>query len=488
MTGSVLAQPETLVRPDWFTSVPWSETLGPEVSELCAMTGYTPYPEQAFLLDHIFALDPKDPNRSAAFEAVVVAARQQLKTGLLKQACLGWLFVSEVPLVVWSAHEFATAVEAQMDLLALIEGTPDLAHEISKVSVAAGANAILLRNGSRVIFRARTSGGGRGLTGDRIILDEAYALRPEHLGALLPTLIRAPDAQIVYGSSAGMLKSDELRRIRDRGRAGSDRMVYAEWGSERRDCAMEFCSHRFGVEGCALDDPELLNRAAFVSARMGQMNTIRALRQSLSPQEFGREILVWWEDPATDTGLGLEGWDALRLDEAERPANACFAIDVSADHAWSAIVCAGEVGDRMQVQVTERDGVVDHRPGMDWLPARIAELRESQGDVSFAFAGGSAVEAIVPELEADGVQLVRVPRRDVLAACGLFLEQATSGKLAHLGQDDLTEAVMSAKRKQVGESAFSWTIGGLADLAPLYAASLAIWQVASAEDVSANVW
>lgn len=476
-----------LVRPDHFTSVEWSESLGPEVVDLCRMAGFEPYPEQALLLDHIFALDPGDPSRSAAFEAAVIAARQQLKTGLLKQACLGWLLISEVPLVVWSAHEFATAVEAQMDLLALLQASPDLEHEIGKVTVAAGSNAIQMRNGSRVIFRARTSGGGRGLTGDRVILDEAYALRPEHLGAVLPTLIRAPDAQIVYGSSAGLLRSDVLRSLRDRGRAGSDRLVYAEWGTERRDCAAEFCAHRPGTEGCALDDPALQEQAAFISARNGQMETIRALRKALPPQEFAREILVWWEDPAADGGFGVEAWADLETEPA-RPESPWFAVDVSADHAFAAIVCAGEVDGRIQVQVTERDGVVDHRPGMDWLRGRIAELRESQGDPQFAFMAGSAIEAIVPELEADGAQMVRVSRTNTAAACGLFLDLASSGRLAHLGQDDLTDAAMSAKRKTIGESAFIWTVGGFADLAPLYGASLAVWQWATADDPAANVW
>ena len=101
MIGSELAP--DLVWPDFYTRPVYSETIGPEVVDLASMAGLVPYPEQALLLDDLFAVDPVDSNRSAVFGAGVVAARQQLKTGLLKQAALGWLFLERVPLVIWSA-------------------------------------------------------------------------------------------------------------------------------------------------------------------------------------------------------------------------------------------------------------------------------------------------------------------------------------------------------------------------------------------------
>ena len=166
MTGSVHAGPD-LVLPDFYTRPVYSETIGPEVVDLVAMAGMPAYPEQALLLDDLFAVDPQNANRSAVFGAGVVAARQQLKTGLLKQAALGWLFLEQVPLVIWSAHEFSTTLEAQQDLIALIDGCSDLLREVAMVTVAAGENAIVLKSGSRIRFKARTSGGGRGLTGTR---------------------------------------------------------------------------------------------------------------------------------------------------------------------------------------------------------------------------------------------------------------------------------------------------------------------------------
>lgn len=488
MTGSVA------VQPDWYSAPGYVETLGPEVIELCEMAGYPPYPEQAMLLNDLFAISPVNPEKSAASSLAVIAARQQLKTGLEKQAALGWLFISQVPLIIWSAHEFDTALEAQMDLIGIIEGCADLAREVADVKVAAGQNAIILKSGSRIRFKARTSGSGRGLTGDKIILDEAYALQPGHLGALLPTLIQVPDPQILYGSSAGLLKSATLRGVRDRGRAGTDPgLVYAEWGTEKRACKSDVCTHRPGADGCALDDRALWRKSCFISFRNDPaMPTIQTLRKELDPGEFAREILVWWDDPVGDGAFDLGKWGDLTL-EGVAPEEPWFAVDVSPGQDWAAIVAAGQVAaedgvERLQVEVTSRDGVFDHRPGMGWLRGRIAELRETFGDVPFAYAAGGAFEALVPELLEDGVNLVRVARADVAAACGYFFEQFKSGRLAHPEQDDLTDAVRTARQKQIGDSAFIWIRDGLADLAPLYAACLAAWQANAGQDPAANVW
>jgi len=494
VTGSELAP--DLVWPDFYTRPVYSETIGPEVVDLASMAGLVPYPEQALLLDDLFAVDPVDSNRSAVFGAGVVAARQQLKTGLLKQAALGWLFLERVPLVIWSAHEFSTTLEAQQDLIALIDGCSDLSREVAKVTVAAGENAIIMRSGSRIRFKARTSGGGRGLTGDKIILDEAFALRPMHMGALLPTLIQVPDPQVVYASSAGLLKSDVLRGVRDRGRANpdgddlerTDRTMYAEWGSEKRACESESCSHRPGVEGCALDDRELLEKACFVSARNGRMGVIDSLRLELPPEEFAREVLVWWDDPIGDGAFDLNVWADLKVDPTPASGPLWFAVDVSPGQEWASIVVASEVDGRVRVEVTGRDGVIDHRPGVGWLRERINQLRADVADVPFRFQAGGGFESLVPDLEEDGAQLVRVPRFEIAAACGHFFELFTSKRLAHLGQDDLFDAVRVARQKQIGDSAFVWVRDGLADLAPLYAASLAVWGLSVGKDPAANVW
>src|SRR5262252_9323047 len=105
----------------------WPEyetTNGPAITEMCQGIGYAPDPEQELGLNIIFAKSEERNylgNRIAACEEVdVIAGRQNLKTGLFKQAALGWLFVMDEKLIVWSAHEWSTIVADMRDLEELI--------------------------------------------------------------------------------------------------------------------------------------------------------------------------------------------------------------------------------------------------------------------------------------------------------------------------------------------------------------------------------
>lgn len=475
-----------LAEPDFFTHPQWSVTLGPEVAEVASLAGFTPYPEQALLLDEVFALDPKAP-RSASFETAVICSRQQMKTGLLKMLALGWLYVMPQPLVIWSAHEFGTSQEAFRDMQSLIASSPDLERRVAKIRTAAGSEAIEMKDGSRLRFKARTSGGGRGLTAPKVILDEAFALEPAMMGALLPTLIAVPDPQVIYGSSAGMARSAILRGVRDRGRSGADRVTYAEWLAPRRDCAEPTCQHAPGTAGCALDDIDLWRHACPITARKDpeKMQAIANLRQALPPEEFMRECLGWWDEPMGDAPIPEGLWSSLLDGDSSIGGAVSFALDVSPERDWACLVAAGRnEQDRVHVEITGNSVAHqwDHRPGVTWVVDRVASV--TNGDPLY-IAAGSAAESLVPDLEAAGVYVVRVTARDLVAACGRFYDLAVGEGLAHPDQTELATAVTSARQRWLGEKAFTWSRpSGRGDLTPLYAATLAVW-AASMAGVSA---
>jgi hypothetical protein len=171
----------------------------------------------------------------------------------------------QMPLVVWSAHEMNTTNEAFEDVVNLIEGCPALSKRLDPsfgkdpgVMRGNGTQLVRLlpspecRYGQRLKFKARTHGGGRGLTGNKIILDEAFALEKSHMGSLLPTLSAVQDPQVVYGSSAGLSKSEVLRGIRDRGRSGSSpRLGYLEFCAPEDVCEAEDCDYNLARAGSA---------------------------------------------------------------------------------------------------------------------------------------------------------------------------------------------------------------------------------------------
>lgn len=467
-----------LARPDFHTGPAWTSTLGDEVADLCDMVGYGPYPEQRLILDDVFALDGR---RSASFETAVVACRQQMKTGLIKQCALGWLFITDQPLVIWSAHEFGTAQEAFRDMQTIIGGSDILSRRVARITTSAGNEVIELKSGARLKFKARTSGGGRGLTGSKVILDEAFALKPEHMGALLPTLISVDDPQVLYGSSAGLASSAVLRALRDRGRRGSDRLAYAEWMAPRRDCAEVTCSHVVGeVTGCALDDRDLWAQSCPVSFRRDpSLAAIAALRNAMPAEEFMRECMGWWDEPSGLSVIPVELWLELADREARIAGQPVFGLDVAPNQSMSAIGVAGMTStDRPFVEVTGRGDVTDHRPGMEWVVPRVVELSRSwPSNFKVTVAAASAAMALVPALESRGITVDVLKGGEVAAACGAFYADAASRSLCHSGQPELTAAVSSARRdNDDGESAWRWhRRKSGADITPLYAVTLAKW-------------
>ncbi len=146
-------------------SVPPSarDDLGPLAVELAGKAGLILDPWQAFTVERILA--ERADGRPAAFEACLVVARQNGKGSILEALSLAWLFLTNTPLILHSAHEFKTAAEAFRRLRTLITGTPFLAKRIARITTAAGNEAIELTSGQRLRYVARSKGSGRGFTG-----------------------------------------------------------------------------------------------------------------------------------------------------------------------------------------------------------------------------------------------------------------------------------------------------------------------------------
>jgi hypothetical protein len=483
-----------LVEPAYFTCPDYHKTLGPEVGELAAVANFPPDPEQQLALDAMCAMDKY--GKSSAFEVAVICSRQNLKTGLMKIAAIGKTVIMERPLFVWSAHEFRTSQEAFRDMRILIESCPDLDQMVKKINYGNGDEAIEWIGGQRIMFKARTNAGGRGLTGDDVGLDEGFALKPEHMGALLPTLSARPDPQVLYASSAGLAQSDVLRAIRDRGRAGkSRRLAYIEWCAPEGGCKSDGCTHEVGADGCALDDETNWQRSNPALGRRITVEYVRAERQAMPPAEFARERLGWWDEQAGERVISDLDWQNCFNSGSQIVGPPMFALDVAPSRAWAAVAAAGvnESG-KSHLEVTGRDRVTDHRTGTEWVVPRLVEMRTAFPDMRVNIAAGSAAEALKPALEAAGIPVDVITVRDVSAACGLFYDHVVTGQVVHLGQPELDAAVAAAKKRvEDGETAWVWgRKRSSADITPLYAETLALWALVGASNLALhpinNVW
>jgi hypothetical protein len=421
--------------------------------------------------------------RSAAFEIAVVAPRQNLKTGVKKQAALGWLFVTDERLVVWSAHEWDTVKEAFRDLDELITGSDALRRRVKHIYRGNGDEAIELLSGARLIFKTRTKVGGRGLSGRKVILDEGFALRAMHMGALFPALSAQPDPQVLYGSSAAQSESEILHAIVARGRAGDDpRLAYTEFCAPppSEACAAgDSCTHALTAVGCGCDDPANWAKAntAVTRGRITQ-EYIAGERRALPPAEFGRERMGWHDTPADGlSALDAAAWAACADPRSQVADPVALGLDVAPDASSAAIAVGGRRGDGLG-----HGELADHRPGTGWLVARAVEIAGRCNPCVLVINPAGAAGALEKELAEQGFRtspgpgerlLQVVPAREYAQACGALAGDVVNGRWRHLDQAPLNAAAAGVRTRPMADAwAWSWK-GALADISPLAAVTLA---------------
>lgn len=460
----------TLVAPAYRWMPEYRDTLGPEVIEVAELAGFTPDPEQRLALDWTFAFGPA--GKVAVRDFGICAPRQNLKTGYLKMCALGWLYITEQRLTVWSAHEFGTAQESFRDMCQLIEDCPDLDAEVKQIHRGNGEEAIELRGDRRLRFKARTKSGGRGLTGSKIVLDEAMYLTPTHMGALVPTLRAVPDPQLILAGSAGMVSAAVWRGYRDRGRAGDDAgLGWLEWADpDPGGCRSgRDCDHGLHRIGCALDDRARWWACNTALGRRITEDTLAADRRNMTPAEFARETLGWWEDPPAGGGvLDLDLWASLAV--GTKPMSKPYlSVEVALDRSVATIGAAWTVKDRPHLEVVE-----DH-PGVGWVVPRVIALAGKYNAGGVVLDSGTEAAGLADALETAGIRVTKVSAAERIAACGGFYDAASSAGVTHNGDPAISEAITSARWKDVGDGARTFSRRKSAgDIAALYAVVLAL--------------
>jgi hypothetical protein len=191
---------------------PATASLGDQAIEFAAKAGLHLDPWQQVVLRGALGVAPG--GKWAAPQVGLLCPRQNGKGSVLEALELFHLFALGTELIIHSAHKFDTSQEHFLRMRILIDGNPDLAKHVRATPVAPGKEAIILNNGHRLKFKARTiSGSGRGFSSDLLILDEAMVLPEQALDAMLPTLVTRKNPQTWFTSSAGMPESTALWRI-----------------------------------------------------------------------------------------------------------------------------------------------------------------------------------------------------------------------------------------------------------------------------------
>lgn len=451
---------------------------GQEAVELAAAAGLELDPWQQYVLDK--GLGERADGSWSAFEVAVNVPRQNGKGGVIEGRELAGLYLLGERLILHSAHEFKTAIEAFRRIESLVTNCDMLRKRVARVRRTTGEEAIELIGGQRLRFLARSGGSGRGFSGDCNILDEAMILSDEAMGALMPTMAARPNPQIWYLGSAGIgHPSVQLGRLRARALNAvvegvpDPSLAYFEWSVDpcRDECPPDCGEH---------DDPAEPGSWARANPAMGIRVTqehIGRERLSMSGEVFARERLGVGVYPADGADLwqviGEEAWRAL-ADASSSPQDpVAFAVDVTPERTHAAISVAGTSGEAVHVEV------VEHRPGTGWVVERVVELVERWSPRAVVLDAGGPAGSLVADLQKRGVDVVTPKVREIGQACGMFFDAVSEQRVVHLDQAPLSTALAGAQQRPLGD-AWAWARRGVnVDISPLVAATLAAWGLMS---------
>lgn len=428
-----------------------------------AMLGITLRPWQKWFLIHALELLEGGGLR---FRTVILSvARQNGKSTLSQVLALWSMYVNGAALVIGTAQNLDISEEVWDGAVDLAEGSEELSDLIAAVHRSNGKKALVLEGGERYRVQPASRRGGRGLSGDLIMLDE---LR-EHStwdawSAVTKTTMARPDALILGMSNAGDAASVVLRHLRlmaHRELGDPDGIVRAAEGVAdmlatsvedesapddevtRGDAALGWFEWS-APPGCDVDDVEGWLAA---NPSYGYVEMHRALESAATTDPewvFRTECLCQWNDGATESvfpdGSWLKGQDSRSGIAADSPVTYC--VEVEPDRSNTFIVAAGLRGDGdLHVEP------IAARAGTAWVK-RWFEERAVPGDPEkvlrvVARRRGAGVVSIADDLEAvDGVDLVDWGGAELGGSCGRLFDAV----VAHNWEPDDEAGETSADR------------------------------------------
>jgi phage terminase large subunit-like protein len=390
---------------------------------------------------------------------VVTVARQNGKSSLLRALIADALVSGDAVGALSSIR--AVGKEVMFDPLAdAFTGRRLVDLFDARATRSNGNEALSLgATGGRLVMPSASERGAHGYSLDLAIVDEAWALKDYRVPqALTPTQIARPDPQLWVVSTAGTSESLWLRELIEAGRlpgASDDRLALFEWAAPAE-----------------LDPGDVAGWEA-ANPALGETITLdelgHAYAMATSPEsrgEFERAHLNRWT-AGIEAIISAEAWRACLAPELRIGRELVFGFDVALDRSQSSIAVAGIEGERVLVEL------VDQREGTDWLGPALAELRRRWAPLSIVASEAGPARSILGELVGAGEAIEPYNASAYVAACQMFYDLVSEGRLAHRGQEALDAAARAVGRRAVADS---WAFGravSSADISALTAATIA---------------
>ena len=445
---------------------PAKTSAGAEAVELCEAVGLVLDPWQRLTLD--LGLREREDHTWSSWRVGLCASRQSGKSELAIARILAGLYVFGEELVVYSAHEYATAKEIMRRTETLIANS-DLASDMRRVIRSHGEEGIELHSGQRVKFKTRTKVGGRGLSAPCVILDEAMVLSEESMGALMFTVSAMPNPQLWFiGSAVDQQIHPEGRvfaSVRQAGIDGTDpRLCYLEWSAE---------------DGDDPADPHTWAKAVPGMGYRVSPEHIEAERRSLrhSPKTFLTERLCIGDWPTLagdhEPPIPMDTWDAMTNTTPQLVGPVALGLDRSRDRQTWTLAAAQRTADgRTHVEVGYHEAATNSG-AVEYIVDVIAAWKAVA--VAVAIDTKSPAAVLRNPLDEADIEATMTTAADLAIACGGMYDDALQGRLSHTGQEVLTDALACAGKRDL-PGGFCWTAAdGAGSIAALNAVTLARW-------------
>jgi len=455
---------------------PRSRSLGADAVSWWEAHGGRLFDWQKLVVDAFLSVG-EDGKWSTSNDGLCVA-RQNGK-GVVLQVIEGFCaFELGLPVVMHTAHEFPTSTEHQLRLMSFIQDSPALHSKVKErggYKTANGQESINLRSGARILFKARTSQGGRGYSGDLLVWDEAMKLPTATVAAQKP-MLRASQYELgqktIYAGSAVDQESHEhgvpFALIRERGLEQNTAVSYFEWAApfdHPADMTYDVLTDR---SWWPVANPSMAEGLISADYMADEVDTMPARTVAVELANVGD-----WPrtDGVANTVIAAAAWDAL-LDEGSKLQDGFVLVfDVSPER-HTTIAAAGFNQDGLfHVEVHE------HRPGTSWLPKRLFEMVENGQPAGVFCDGLGPAASMIKECDAAGVSVEALQTSDLTRACGRVVDLVEDGQLRHLGSQELRDAVLGAAQRPVGDS-WAWSRkNSSVNIAPLVAVTLGLGAV-----------
>lgn len=342
--------------------------------------------------------------------------------------------------VIYTAHLQKTATETFMEIKSIFEN-PKMFNKVKEIKSAIGREQIILKNGGRVMFVARTRNGGRGLHGDCLVFDEAQELTPEQQASFLPALAASQNPQTIYlgtppdENSFGIV----FRNIRERALTGqSESTAWTEFSVKEI--------------GNVRDRKRWADTNPALGRRIRE-TTIEAECEQMEAETFARERLGWWSPLKTeviDYAIDSNKWSECVSDEQKPEGRTAYGVKFSTD--GSEVILSGAVIDANGIT---RISVIDRRgtnQGTRWLADWLNERYEKASCVVIDGKNGTEllIDRIADTWKYKG-SIIKPSAKDVVAATTLLIDLINENKLTwYRYQEDLDDSARNSVRRAIG--------------------------------------